>query len=268
MKTNTPELQKNKDKTFVLNLTLPKANINSTYTAVIKSVKSDFETKGFRKGKVPDDIVKANISETKIIEEVLTRLISTEYTKKVKENDLHPIIQPQVKVLNPPVDLKKDWEIELTGCELPEIKLDPKYVEDVKKVNLSKDDENKKINATIESLLKHSTVTVPEILIKADVDNKLAQLVEQTQQAGLTINQYLKSRHQTLEQYQKILEQQVKNEWITNLAIDSIAKTEKLDITETEVNSVISQNPQLAQNPNMVYYLLTQQKVFDLLKKL
>jgi FKBP-type peptidyl-prolyl cis-trans isomerase (trigger factor) len=268
MKTAKQELQQLKDKTFILTLILKKEDVDLTYQKVLKSVQADYESKGFRKGKVPLDIVKSGIDETKIIEEVLTTLISDAYTHKVKEYNLHPIIQPLVKVLNPPIIFGKDWEVEINGCELPQTTLDPKYKDEIKTINQTKENDNEKLNKTIEILVKNSKVDIPEILIKADIDNKLSQLIDQTAQAGLTVNQYLKSKNQTLEQYQNNLNIQVKTEWITNLAIDQIARDHKLEVTDTEAQQLISKNKQFSNNPNLVYYLLTQQKVFEFLKNL
>ncbi len=268
MTTKNTDLIQQSDKTFILNLTLKLADIAHTEEHVLKEVQTDFETKGFRKGKAPLDVVKSNISETKLIEEVLTHLVSDEYQKKITEHNLHPIVQPQVKVLNPPITLDKDWQIEITGCELPELTLDSKYEAEVKKINAGKEDDNEKLNLTIEAIVKHSTVTIPEILIAADMDNKLGQLVDQTQQAGITVDAYLKSRKQTLEEYKTSLKGQIKNEWITNLAIDKIAKDHKIEVSQKEVDELVAKNPALGKNLNMVYYLLTQQKVFDYLKKL
>ena len=261
-------MKQQKDKTFTLNVTLLQKDIEKAYQSLLKSVQADFETKGFRKGKAPLNIVKENISETKLIEEVLTHLISDVYSAEIEKNHLHPVIQPQIKVLNPPIVFGKDWEVEITGCELPDIILDDKYIEQIKKINLSKDNENDKLTATMDSLVKNSKVELPEILIKADIENKLSQLVDQTQQAGLTIQQYLKSRNQTLEQYQDILKTQVQNEWITNLAIDKISKDNDLTVTQKEADELAQKSPQFAKNMNLVFYLLTQQKVFDFLKKL
>lgn len=267
-KNNTPKIVTKPDKTFTINLTLTTEEINSGYQSTLKSIQSDFEIKGFRKGKAPLDVVKQNISESKVIEEVLSHLISHAYSHIITDNKLKPIIQPQVKILNPPITLDKEWQVEITGCELPETTLNPKYKDEVRKINLSKDDDNQKLTNIMESMVKNSKVDMPSILIKADVEKKLADLVDQTQQAGLTVAQYLKNRQQTVEQYQANLEVQVKNEWITNLAIDKIAKEEKLEVSQQEVDELVNKNKQLAQNLNLVYYLLTQQKVFEFLKKL
>lgn len=269
MKTNTTnELQQLKDKTFILTLTLPLSEITATRQSVLKSLQAEFETKGFREGKAPLDVVTANISESKLIEEVVSQLLSATYSQKIKEYHLQPVIQPQVKITNPPVTFDKDWQVEITACELPQITLNSNYIDNIKTINQSQADDNEKLNQTIESLIKNGQVELPNILIKADIDNKMSQLIDQTQQAGLTINQYLKSKNLTLEQYQQNLEKQIKSEWITNLAIDLIAREQKLTISDSEVKAVTEKNPQLAKNINMVYYLLTQQKVFDYLKKL
>jgi FKBP-type peptidyl-prolyl cis-trans isomerase (trigger factor) len=269
MKTNTTqELQQLKDKSFILTLSLSQNEIAASRQLVLTKAQSEYEAKGFRKGKAPLDVVTASIPEAHLIEEVLNDLLTKKYTTKINEYKLHPVVQPQVKILNPPITFDKDWQVEITGCELPQITLDSKYQDEVKKINTGKENDNEKLNLTIESIIKHSQVELPSILIKADLDNKMSQLVDQTQQAGLTISQYLKSKNLTLEQYQENLEKQIKNEWITNLAIDSIAHDQKLVVTEEEVKSLISKNQQLAQNLNLVYYLLTQQKVFDYLKKL
>lgn len=269
MKTNpTPELQQLKDKTFILILTLAKPDIAKSRQSVLAKLQAEYEAKGFRKGKAPMEVVTANISEPKLTEEVLNDLLTKTYTDKVNEYHLHPIVQPQIKILNPPVSFDQDWQVEISGCELPQIVLDSKYIDDIKTVNLGSENDNSKLNRTIESIINRSQVELPPILIKSDLDNKMSQLVDQVQQAGLTVNQYLKSKNLTLDQYQENLKKQIKNEWITNLAIDLIAHEQKIIVSEDEVKALVAKNQQLASNLNLVYYLLTQQKVFDYLKKL
>jgi FKBP-type peptidyl-prolyl cis-trans isomerase (trigger factor) len=263
----TPFVQ-NPDKTFIINITFEKAEISITYNKVINSAQSNFNHKGFRKGKVPLDIVKENLSESRIIEEILTSLVTDKYRQIVTEKHLHPIIQPQIRIVNPPLDLNKEWQIEITGCELPEISIDFNYESEIKKINTAAKNDNDRLNQTIGCLIKHSQVNLPELLINNDVNNKLSQLIDQTKDAGITVNDYLKSKNLTLEKYQTDLRTQITQEWTTNLAIDSIAKAHHLTVSEKEADEVISKNKDLAKNLNLVYYLLTQQKVFDYLKNL
>jgi FKBP-type peptidyl-prolyl cis-trans isomerase (trigger factor) len=262
------ELKQQKNKTFTLTVNLEKENINHEYDHLLQHAQAEFESKGFRKGKAPIEYVKSQLSEAQVIEEIISHLLSHIYEEKIKQYQLKPIIQPQIKVLNPPLTLDKDWQVEIIGCELPEIKLDPQYSDQVKKINLSKENDEEKLNQTIEILIKNSTVDVPDILIQADIENKLSQLVDQTKEAGLTVSQYLKNRHQTLEEHRQELATKIKSEWITNLAIDAIAKDQKIEIKETEVKEITDKNPSLQSNISLVYYLLTQRKVFDYLKNI
>jgi len=277
MKTNKKDLEKHPDKTFIFNIILSKDDIKKEYDLTLKSVQSNFETKGFRKGKAPLDLVEQQISAAKIIEEVASKLISQKYDQKIKENNLKPIIQPQIKILNPPISLEKDWEIEITGCELPEINIDPKYKTEIIKIN-SKNSENKKtdehdhnhdkLDQIIEALTKHCQVDLPKILIDSDVENRMSQLVDQTAQAGITVTQYLKTKNQTLDQYKTLVTEQIAKEWLLNLAIDKISKDQKIEVSKEDIENLVKQNPQMAHKPNFVYYLVTQQKVFEYLQHL
>ncbi|MFA5828188.1 MAG: trigger factor [Candidatus Shapirobacteria bacterium] len=279
MKTNVNDIEKQKNKTFILKIVLTTEEINREYTSSLKSVQSGFETKGFRKGKAPLDLVEQQISKPKILEEVASHLISQAYDQKIKENNLKPIIQPQIKITNPPITLEKDWEIEIIGCELPEIEIDPKYQPQVIKINSAPekkepkaendhDHKHDKLDEILNTLIKHCRVDLPPILINSDIENRMSQLVDQTSQAGITVTQYLKTRNQTLEQYRAVLTQQIVNEWTVNLAIDKISKDQKMEVTKEETEALLKQNPKMANNPNLVYYLITQQKVFDYLQHL
>lgn len=268
MKPNTP-IQKLKDKTFILNLTIEKKDIQSEYQKTLLAVQKDYETKGFRKGKVPLEIVKESISFEKIFEETASHLISHVYSEVLKANNLKPIIQPQIKFINEHPDFDHDWEIEITSCELPEITLNEKYKNDIKKINSNKDikDENQKMDQIIKTLITNATLELPQILIDSDLQSHLSGLVDQANQAGITVQKYLESQNQTIESYKQNLKKRIVDEWTINLSINKIAKDNKIKVTESEVKNILTQNPSLSNNINMVYYLLTQQKVFDFLKK-
>ena len=279
MKTNNTDLEKQKNKTFILRIVLTKEEIDKEYQSTLKSVQSNFETKGFRKGKAPLDLVEQQISKSKIIEDVASHLISHAYDQKVKEHGLKPIIQPQIKITNPPISLDKNWEIEIIGCELPEITIDPKYQAEIIEVNAKiqppkiegdheHDHKHDNLDEILDILTKHCQVDLPQILVDSDVENKMSQLIDQVAQAGITVAQYLKTKNQTLDQYKAVLVEQITKEWIINLAIDKISKDEKIEVTKEEVDSLLKQNPQMVQNPNFVYYLITQQKVFEYLHHL
>jgi len=270
MKTNSTDLKKQNNKVFTLNLEIKVADIKAEYQEHLKKIQADFETKGFRKGKAPLDVVEQNINPEKLFEEVASHLISHAYGHKIEENGLKPITQPQVKFINKDVDFDHDWQVEITSCELPDIKLNEKYLTEIKTINSDKTltDENQKIEKIIDVLIKNGTVDLPEILVESDVQNQLSQLIDQSRQAGISVADYLKNKGLTLEQYKENLEKQITKEWTLNLAISQIAKEQKIEVTKEEVTNIAASNPSLGQNMNFIYYLLTQQKVFDFLKKL
>ena len=270
MKTNSTDLKKQDNKVFTLNVEIKVADIKAEYQEHLKEFQTNFETKGFRKGKAPLEVVEQNINPEKLFEEVASHLISHAYGHKIEEYGLKPIIQPQVKFLNKDVDFDHDWQLEITSCELPEVKLNEKYSAEIKKINADKTitDESQKFEKIIDTLIKNSQVNLPELLVESDIQNQLTQLVDQSRQAGISVADYLKNKGQTLEKYKEDLKIQITKEWTLNLAISQIAKEQKIEISEKEVADISATNPSLGQNINFIYYLLTQQKVFDFLKKL
>jgi FKBP-type peptidyl-prolyl cis-trans isomerase (trigger factor) len=268
MKQKEP-IQKLKNKVFTLNIEVKKEEIQAEYKEHLEAFRANFETKGFRKGKAPLDVVESQISPEKMFEEVASHVISHHYADAIKANDLKPIIQPQVRFVSEKPDFENDWEVEITSCELPEIELKEKYLTDIKKINQDKTltDENKKMDQIVKAIMDNSQLDLPEILINSDTEIHLSQLVDQATQAGITVEKYLESQKQTLDQYKEDIKKRVVEEWTINLAISKIAKDNKIEVTETEVKDILEKNPALSQNINMVYYLLTQQKVFDFLKK-
>lgn len=268
MKPKSVDFIQNPDKTFTLNFTLEQTTLQSEKIHVLESFQEDFETKGFRKGKAPLNVVEANVSPTALIEEVLSHTLSHLYQHKLEEHKLKPITDPQINIKNPPLTWDKSWEVEVTACELPDIKLDPKYKSAVAKINKTDSKDNDKMDQTIKVLLDSSKVDLPKMLVDADLQKQLSNLVDQVQQSGITVEQYLKSKNETIKDYTAKVEKQIRQEWQLNLCISNIAVAEKIEVSKAEVDEIIKKQPDLAKNPNLVYYLLTQQKVFDFLKKL
>ena len=256
MKTNKT-LRQLADKTFILNLTIKQEQIQKEYQNILVSIQKNFKTKGFRTGKVPLAIVKQNISDSKIIEDIISRLVPRLYSQKIKKYHLKPIIQPQVKFKNPPITIDKDWQIEITACQLPSLSLKTSYQNQIKKINSSKLKNQDKINKIAEILIKNSQVTIPPVLIQTDLQKQLSSLIDQTRQAGLTVNQYLQSKKITLEQYKQNLAIHIQKQWTLNLAIDKIAQDHKIKST----NKATPSSPHAR-------HIARQQKVMDFLQKL
>ena len=61
------------------------------------------------------------------------------------------------------------------------------------------------------------------------------------------------------------MEQRISEEWTLNLAISQIALSQKITPDAKEIEEIVKKNPKLSSNPDLAYYLLTQQKVIDYL---
>lgn len=263
------QLTKNPDKSFIIELTLKKKEIKKEYDHVLSHFQAEFEQKGFRKGKAPLDVVEKNISPQAVIEEVLNHLLPENYQKIIEENKLKPIIEPSIKIKNEKLSMDSDWELSIESAELPDITISPKLYQDIKKINEDKKvDDKDKLNKIIECIDKNITITLPQIILTHDTNRRLSELISQLQSANLTIDQYLKNKNIDMSQLRKETEIQIKKDWTLNLAINQIAIDNKIDVKKEESQKLFENNPQLKEDPNLVVFLLTQQKVLEYLKKL
>ncbi|MCX6726447.1 MAG: trigger factor [Candidatus Shapirobacteria bacterium] len=250
------------DKSFTLTFTFTPAEIASTKTQVLAEIQKNFSLKGFRPGKVPLDTVETNTDPAHLIEHILTDLLNSTYPKKLTENKLHPIIDPKISILNPPLALDKDWQIKVESCEIPEITINPDYQPQIKAAK------TQDLNKILDILIKNCQVELPPILLETELNRQLSKLVDQTQQAGLSLNDYLKSKNLNLDQYKDQAKIDIQNEWTINLAISRISVDQKLAPTEVEINQYLEKQPQFKTNPSLANYIVTQQKVIDFLKSL
>jgi FKBP-type peptidyl-prolyl cis-trans isomerase (trigger factor) len=265
MATNT-KLDSFPDKSFTLSFTVTATQISAEKESTLKSIASNFENKGFRKGKAPASVVESQISPEKLLEEVINSLLPKIYSQAIIKYQLKPATSPNIIIKNPPFALNKDWQIELHGAQIPDISIDPKFFTEIKAINQSQNlDQNKKTDEILKKLIGFSQVSLAKLIIDNDLNRKLADLVDQTQAAGITIDSYLKNRNQSLEDYKKEMSLRISEDWTLNLAISQIAADQKIVPLPAEIEDLTKKNPKLSSNPSLVSYLLTQQKVIDFL---
>ena len=268
MKTNH-QLKQLKDKSFTIELTLGAEDIKKEYQHVLGEIQASYEKKGFRKGKAPLDVVEQNISPQAVIEEVLNHLLPKAYKEVVDEHQLKPVTEPTIKIKTEKLSLDSDWVLELESAELPEVKISPKFYTDIKALNKDTKIEKKaKMDQIVTLITKNTSLELPTVLLSNDVNRRLSELVEHLQSANLTLEQYLKNKNTTLPEFRTEQENQIKNDWALNLAINQIAIDQKLKVEESEIKDIFEKSPELKNDPNLVYYLLTQQKVLDYLQSI
>jgi len=266
------ELSKQKDKSFTLTLTIPQGDVDQTRRQILTEIQKNFSKDGFRKGNVPIDIIQESISADQLIEEVASKLLSNLYGQKVTQYNLNPIIPPKVKFVTEP-GFQQDWVVEISSCELPEVEINKDYQKEISKLNKTNkttktDNGEQQINGIFGLIVKLSHVDLPPLLIENEIQHRLSRLVDQTNQAGMTVSQYLQAKNLTMDKYQQFLTSQINQEWQINLSINQIAKDQKIEIDKTELEKHLKSNPQLNGNSSLASFLLLQQKVLNFLKTL
>ena len=79
------------------------------------------ELPGFRKGKAPVEMVKSNVAEMEILEEMAELALGENYIKVLEENKIDAIGRPQISITK--IGKGSDLEFKITTAVLPEIKL-------------------------------------------------------------------------------------------------------------------------------------------------
>lgn len=97
------------------------------------------ELQGFRKGKAPVAIIKENVQEMELLEEMAEHALQDNYIKILEENKIDAIGRPQIAITK--IGKGSDLEFKIVTAVLPEIKLCD-YKKIAKKEN--EKDENKK----------------------------------------------------------------------------------------------------------------------------
>ena len=106
------------------------------------------EITGFRKGKAPASVVKENITEMELLEQMAEQALQENYFKMLEENKIDAIGHPQITITK--IGKGSDLEFKIVTATLPEMKL-PDY----KKIA---GEENKKNNKEKEIVISETEV--------------------------------------------------------------------------------------------------------------
>jgi trigger factor len=122
-------------------------------TKALEKIGERLEIPGFRKGKVPANVVKENVQEMPLLEETAELALQDNYIKIIEDNKIDAIGRPQIAITK--IAKGSDLEFKIITAIMPEMKLG-----DYKKIAASENskDENKKEvlveEADIEKVIK------------------------------------------------------------------------------------------------------------------
>lgn len=272
--------------TAELEITIPWSEIAESYQTVFNKVASEAEIPGFRKGKAPKELVEKNIDRGKIFQEVVQIVIPKAYAESVKQHKLMPVTNPKVEVVK--AKENEDWVVKAQIALKPIIRLG-KYQEAIRALKKPKADiwvpgkdkntEPKKeekipLDTLMKVLLENIEVEISDILVTDEANRLLADLVDQTKQLGMTVEQYLMAKGKTSESVRAEYAQQAESNLKIQFGLSEIADSEKITVTEKDIEELVSkvekpeERQRLKQDTYYLAHLLRQQKTLDFLQSL
>lgn len=250
-------LARQDDGTIQVTFSIPFEVVQKEREIQLKSLIDNLEIPGFRKGKAPKDMAMNHVDRQRLYDLTLQKLLPDYYTQAVTEHNLRPVLQPRFELVS--VEEEKDWTIRAITCELPEVVLGDykKTVTSLKSADiwvpgkdkevkeLSKEEKEQKI---IQKLLETVDLSLPKLLLDEEINHKLAQLLDQVNKLGLTIEQYLKSTGKNIEQLKQEFAHQSANTLKLVLILNKVAQVEKVQVSDTEVQEIVTASTQTTEN--------------------
>lgn len=222
--------------TVELSLTLPWTEIKTEYEKTVLSAINDAQISGFRKGKAPRDLVEPTLDKSKLYTQAVQKLLPSAYSSAITEHHLKPILQPHISLITDEPD--KDWQFTASLCESPTVVLPIDYQAQISK--LSKEPKDTKLSRILEFLTKSTPLTIPDLLIEEEANHRLAALVENITQLGLTTQSYLQAKKLTPEALKADLAAQSRLDLQIELILNQIRTEQKLSDRQKTVDFLLS----------------------------
>lgn len=273
-------------KTYEVTVKIPKEEIKKEYDLAFDDLHKDFETEGFRKGKVPRDIAVQKMNREAVYQKLIRSLLPKIYGEILEKEKLQPVISPVIDLAN--AKDGEDWEVVIKTAEKPEIDLS-KYKEIVKKAKADskkadiwvpgKDttapeqkpeaQSQQALNEVLSALLKEVKVEISDLIIEQELERKLAKLVDDVQRLGLSIDTYLKSKNMTMEQLRQQFTQEIDETYRLEFLLNDIADLEKIQVEDADMDKLFGnlkteeEKQQARQNAYFYATLMRKQKTLD-----
>lgn len=137
-----------------VHVTLQWTDVAPAYQKAIRRFAQTAKADGFRKGKVPLDMVEKMVDQSALVEYVLQQVLPAAYAEAVKKEDKHPVSQPEIEPIE--IEKGKEWKLVASFAEAPVIKLGD-YKETVKKAKKTAEKDISEQEAELAKKAKEAT---------------------------------------------------------------------------------------------------------------
>lgn len=280
-RTNLPK------NTVELEVTIPKAEVEQGAKEAFKALQARLTVEGFRKGKVPDTIAKKHITQDSAYQEYIQTELPKIYNDIVKKENLLPIMSPKVELtkakqgedwvikitvaLKPTVDLgdyKKALKNAKTDQKKGEIWTPGKSQEPEKNVN-PEAAKQQLLNVMLAELLKTVKFEISDLVVEAELENRLGLLMDDIRKIGLTVESYLKSKNITIEDLRTKYRNEILETYKLEFALSEIAEKEGIKVEQTDLDKLFAnikdekERKAAMENSYMYASILRKQKALD-----
>ncbi len=279
--------------TYQFDITIPKEQVAEKYNQAFDLLASELEVSGFRKGKAPKNIAEKHIKKEAVYEKLINDLMPGLYQELLKQENLKPIISPKIELIK-----AKDneiWEIRITIAEKPKIDL-KNYKELIKNIKSEEkkkdiwvpgkpnkqepstkekeDNKMKMFNKIFETFLKNIDVKISNLIIETELNKRLTQLVDDVRKVGLTTEQYLKSKNETLDSLKEKFKKEIEEMYKLEFILEEINEAEKIIVEQKDLDALFlnikdeKERQKAKQNAYFYASILRRQKTLDFLMTL
>jgi trigger factor len=106
-------------------------------------------------------------------------------------------------------------------------------------------------DAVLEKVLDLIEIPLPDALVDAELKARRENVQQQLMYAGMTLEQYLETESQTLEEFETDLEQRTRDAVAAQFVLDEVAKKEQIGVEQQELSEHIMRRAQQSgQDPN------------------
>lgn len=203
----------------------------------LQNISDKITIDGFRKGKVPENILISRVGEMTILEEMAELAISKIYPEIIANEKIGAIGRPEVNITK--LALNNPLEFKIVTSVLPEVKIG-----DYKKIakEKMKAEYNKKLLAQekrriafADAILESSSFEIPEILIDSETRRIEAQFIDDASRMGVKQEDYLKHAKRTIDDLRKEWRPHAEKKAKLQLILNNISELEKIVVDEKEI---------------------------------
>jgi len=249
---------------------------------VVKEFSEKVEMDGFRKGKIPEDILIKNIGRGAVLEKMAVIALEKEYPKIINEHKIKAIGRPEITLTklaeNNPLGFKVTTSI-LPEITLPDYKGIAKKImakkEEVSEENKAQEKERRRMEI-LEKTAEEIKQDMPKFLVEAEKDKMAEEMERNIAQMGLKWDDYLKHIKKTEEELKKDWEKDAIKRVKYGLILDQTTEQEKIEIPaeelEKEAAAMIEYHKNLGQDldkervKNYLSGIMRNEKLFQMLE--